>query len=372
MLICLNCGKQLTGKQTKYCSIKCKKQNRYKGRRSPHARRETCLVCEKNLTSMQTRFCSVKCKNLSRSENRRSPHPPRETCFVCDKPLIGTQTRYCSRVCKSKHQSNAIMKRRSLARKQTFVEHAGGCCQRCGYDTNLSALNFHHLDPDEKTQSFSMTRLRYKLDDAFFEEIENCELLCSNCHMEEHYPHLALTELQKQEWSDASLKIRVKHEHCIQCGDELTGRQRQFCSKTCTDQYRWLHRNEKKQPVDRYTQCVICETPLKGNQRKFCSEKCKNIHHQAYDKQQERGIGRKLFLVEQMGGACTECGYQTNLAALNFHHVNGDDKAHKLDLRHLGNRSWEAILGEIEKCVLVCANCHAGIHNPDLEAVTQQ
>jgi len=290
-----------------------------------------------------------------------------DVCVVCGKSLLYDQGQYCSQYCEDNHTTYTGMKQRSRRRKQELVAEAGGCCQVCGYSANLSALNFHHLDPDQKTQSFNVKRLRYALDDDFYKEIENCVLLCTNCHMEEHYPDLVLAELRQREWPEPIPNIRSeKHTHCIQCGTELTGRQRQFCSKTCRSKYTWANRTPNKPRPKRHKNCVICETPLKGNQRKFCSQKCKNAHHQNYDRQQERGIGRKLLLVEQLGGACSVCGYNHNLAALNFHHVESDEKEHKVDLRHLSNRSWEAILAEIEKCVLVCANCHAALHNPEL------
>ena len=28
-----------------------------------------------------------------------------------------------------------------------MVDYKGGKCERCGYDKNISALEFHHLDP---------------------------------------------------------------------------------------------------------------------------------------------------------------------------------------------------------------------------------
>lgn len=58
-----------------------------------------------------------------------------------------------------------------------------------------------------------------------------------------------------------------------------------------------------------------------------------------------------------MGGACQRCGYSTCLAALDFHHVNSQDKAGSVsDLA--ARRKWEATRIEADKCVLLCANCH--------------
>lgn len=113
--------------------------------------------------------------------------------------------------------------------------------------------------------------------------------------------------------------------------------------------------------------CVICETPLSGKQTKFCSVRCKNVRHQSYPAQYQRGFQRKLRLVRMAGGKCPECGYQKNLGALVFHHVDPSKKKFKLDARHLSNRSWKSCLNEFAKVVLLCSNCHTELHFPDLD-----
>lgn len=113
------------------------------------------------------------------------------------------------------------------------------------------------------------------------------------------------------------------------------------------------------------TDCKICGKALTGRQTRFCSIECKNVYHQGYAGQRLRGVRRKLELVEKLGGKCSRCGYNKNLAALSFHHLA--DKNHKLDARSLSNRSMERILEEFEKCQLLCLNCHAELHSPHLE-----
>lgn len=92
-----------------------------------------------------------------------------------------------------------------------------------------------------------------------------------------------------------------------------------------------------------------------------------------YIKQQERALKRKMDLITYKGGKCEICGYDKNIAALDFHHINPDDKSFQLDARHLSNTNIEKIKEEVDKCILVCANCHREIHNPSLqlEYVTQ-
>ena len=69
----------------------------------------------------------------------------------------------------------------------------------------------------------------------------------------------------------------------------------------------------------------------------------------------------KRDLIEHMGGKCSVCGYNKCLAALEFHHL---DPTQKEFAPSTNSKSWDKILVEAEKCILVCANCHRELHNP--------
>ncbi|MEW9571688.1 hypothetical protein ABQJ54_07985 [Rhodanobacter sp. Si-c] len=116
--------------------------------------------------------------------------------------------------------------------------------------------------------------------------------------------------------------------------------------------------------------CVVCGAPLAGRQRRFCSRTCKNrdtnYRHQNYSNQQSRGLLRKRQLVEAAGGCCARCGYRANLAALTWRHRKPSHKSFNLDLRALSNRSMAEIEDELAKCILLCANCHAEEHPPEM------
>lgn len=117
--------------------------------------------------------------------------------------------------------------------------------------------------------------------------------------------------------------------------------------------------------------CVRCDQDLTGKQSKFCSKKCKAKTHTYYQgntngRQKRVSRERKLKLIEMSGGSCEECGYRKNLAALSFHHIDPENKAFCLDARKLSNTRWDSIVAEWEKCQLLCLNCHAENHNPEL------
>lgn len=65
----------------------------------------------------------------------------------------------------------------------------------------------------------------------------------------------------------------------------------------------------------------------------------------------------KLMAIEYKGGKCLLCGYDKYRGALELHHV--DPKTKSFALGHKGyTRSWQKVKEEIDKCVLLCANCH--------------
>lgn len=78
--------------------------------------------------------------------------------------------------------------------KLKAVEYKGGKCERCGYSTNISALEFHHLDPSEKDFGISSTKHSWE---ETKRELDKCILVCSNCHREIHNPESTLEKLQE-------------------------------------------------------------------------------------------------------------------------------------------------------------------------------
>ena len=76
--------------------------------------------------------------------------------------------------------------------KKSIILKKGGKCEKCGYEKNLAALCFHHKDPKEKERELGLSSLLVgkKSQEKIKKEIKKCLLLCSNCHMEIHYPKL--------------------------------------------------------------------------------------------------------------------------------------------------------------------------------------
>lgn len=69
--------------------------------------------------------------------------------------------------------------------KERAIEYKGGKCEKCGYDKCHAALEFHHLDPNEK--DFAISKSRFTVFDNIKKELDKCILVCANCHREIHF-----------------------------------------------------------------------------------------------------------------------------------------------------------------------------------------
>jgi len=115
----------------------------------------------------------------------------------------------------------------------------------------------------------------------------------------------------------------------------------------CGDKY--CPRCEETKPTDEFYQrrgkeggSVYCKT-CTGNQ----------------SLERQRGLKQKAITYK--GGVCQECGYHKCNGALEFHHLNPSEK--DFSISHLKNYAFnDKIKLELDKCILVCANCHREIH----------
>ena len=110
-------------------------------------------------------------------------------CKICGEKLKGKQTMFCSIFCKNKaHQSYNAQQERGLRRKKRIVQKLGGKCSKCGYRKNLSALTFHHINPNKKAFKLDLRSLSNRKYSLIEKELIKCILLCHNCHAEAHNP----------------------------------------------------------------------------------------------------------------------------------------------------------------------------------------
>ena len=70
----------------------------------------------------------------------------------------------------------------------------------------------------------------------------------------------------------------------------------------------------------------------------------------------------RSLAIDLKGGECNICSYNKCKESLAFHHVDDKDKLFSLSGRNMISRSYELVLNEISKCVLLCHNCHMEVH----------
>lgn len=77
---------------------------------------------------------------------------------------------------------------------------------------------------------------------------------------------------------------------------------------------------------------------------------------------------RKLLAVEYKGGACSVCGYNKSMRALEFHHLDPSKK--DFGFSDGTQKSWDVQKLELDKCILLCCRCHAEVHDKILDLTT--
>lgn len=113
--------------------------------------------------------------------------------------------------------------------------------------------------------------------------------------------------------------------------------------------------------------CEICnkefETKPNGGSRKYCFD-CSPSYPKGGSRSKTLMALRQAMrkeAIKRYGGKCQICGYNRCPEALSFHHKNPNQKSFGLAQNGL-THSWEEYLKECEKCILICANCHAELH----------
>lgn len=70
----------------------------------------------------------------------------------------------------------------------------------------------------------------------------------------------------------------------------------------------------------------------------------------------------KIKCLDYKGGCCSRCGYNKYVGALEFHHLDPTKKDFgicQISLRQFN----DTIKKELDKCIILCSNCHKEVHN---------
>jgi len=162
--------------------------------------------------------------------------------------------------------------------------------------------------------------------------------------------------------------------------------------KECGDCHEWKPIDQYKKARNHLTsRCVSCIKVYSSNYRNREDIKIKSrLYHKDYIAKEENKIAKNKYkrewsklphakekkncnrrewaakekqkAVDYKGGACCMCGYNSCLAALDFHHTDPSTKEGYGGGALKSHWSFEKNKPELDKCILVCVRCHREIH----------
>lgn len=137
-------------------------------------------------------------------------------------------------------KNSEAVKRWRINTKERMVSSMGGKCVICGYDKCSDALEFHHLDPNEKEIGLGGIRGDIRGWSKIAEELRKCVLLCSNCHKEVHSSRIDTSvPIGAKGFNEdfAEYKKLEEMDSCPVCGNDKPIRNK-TCSKACAGSMR--------------------------------------------------------------------------------------------------------------------------------------
>ncbi len=288
--ICAKCGAQISAATV------------IDGKRHSLAARKYCLGCSP--------FNAHNTRQLEKIEPARAFG--KKTCSVCRivQPVAEFYRRSYGPSPYCKKCTNLKTKQRMVATTAKGVTYKGGKCQKCGYAAAIEVLEFHHRDT--KAKNFTIAANRTRSWGQVKGELDKCDLLCANCHREEHE------------------RLHIKH-----IAISYSGLDAKKCSKCTIAQH--------------FSEFYMLKTSKLYSHCKTCTKNdCNRRHRRA-----------KQECVDYKGGGCLICGYMKCLGAMEFHHRDPKEKDMGIGSLYVVTPQ---IKEELDKCDMLCANCHREEH----------
>jgi hypothetical protein len=182
----------------------------------------------------------------------------------------------------------------------------------------------------------------------------------------------------KYKTSEKRRKLKIK---CI----EYKGGKCQFCNynKSVNSlEFHHIDQASKDFNISDYMSKTFAKIKLELDK---CILLCKNCHlseHErirAVSREENDSAAYRIYLkrkiikeklVNYKGGSCIKCSYKQSNSALCFHHIDKQNKLFSINGHHLCKK-WEIVKQELDKCLLLCGNCHGEIHSEEHEKMMQ-
>lgn len=146
-------------------------------------------------------------------------------------------------------------------RKANLIKVCGNKCNLCGYDKTISALEFHHIHPENKEYGIASNGTCHNIQKDL-NEVKKCILVCANCHREIHEDFyteefLENNQIYDEYFANSLIEEResVKN-YCKKCGKEIT-RTATYCIECAHEEARTCknrpNREELKELIQKHT-----------------------------------------------------------------------------------------------------------------------
>lgn len=147
---------------------------------------------------------------------------------------------------------------------------------------------------------------------------------------------------------DGKMRNLSKRRFCLSCSP--------FGSRNCRDLTQYEEGFKTCPKCHKKLSLDLFYTRRRGEPDSYCIQ-CSN----RYGRGKLRSV--KQQCVDYKGGKCELCGYSRCLAALDFHHTDPAKK--KFSISQLRHCEFSFLKDEVDKCILLCANCHREMHYED-------
>lgn len=122
-----------------------------------------------------------------------------------------------------------------------------------------------------------------------------------------------------------------------------------------------------EKPIDEF----VKRSSSSDGHASWCKQ-CQHNHYLQYYKEAKQKFRLRAkqhiqkikdYIVEKKSCGCAICG-EKDIACLDFHHINGKDFTISQSIR---NVAFDKIKEEVDKCIVLCSNCHRKLHYYNLQ-----
>lgn len=163
------------------------------------------------------------------------------------------------------------------------------------------------------------------------------------------------------------MAIITNPKYCLKCSNQIppsitiegmrhkTFHKRSYCYDCSPWNARNNHKLETYDPL--HKECTICNLSKLRSEFSDTESRCKPCLNNII---RQKRIEFKQSCLDYLTPYCVECKYDKCIAALQFHHI--DKSIKDFDISRFRLTDFEKVKKELDKCIVLCSNCHAENH----------